>query len=79
MGTKNNAMFARLTERQREVLAWIARGKSPEVVAQIVEPPISRRGVRFHLQRIYERFGVATREQAIVQALKEGDLHLESL
>ena len=56
-----------LSEREREVLRWVAAGKTDRDVAEILE--ISHRTVHKHLQRIYAKLGVETRTAAVMRAL----------
>jgi DNA-binding CsgD family transcriptional regulator len=56
-----------LTEREREVLRWLAGGKTDRDIGEILG--ISPRTVHKHLQRIYEKLGVETRTAAVVRAL----------
>jgi DNA-binding CsgD family transcriptional regulator len=53
---------ARLTVREREVLGWIAAGKTDRDIGDILG--ISPRTVHKHLQRIYEKLGVENRTAA---------------
>jgi DNA-binding CsgD family transcriptional regulator len=57
----------RLTAREREVLRWLAAGKTDRDIAEILA--ISPRTVHKHLQRIYEKLGVETRTAAVVRAM----------
>jgi len=56
-----------LTPREREVLHWLAGGKTDRDIAAILG--ISPRTVHKHLQRIYEKLGVETRTAAVARAL----------
>jgi len=56
-----------LTEREREVLHWLAGGKTDRDIAEILG--ISPRTVHKHLQRIYEKLGVETRTAAVMRVL----------
>ena len=56
-----------LTEREREVLRWLAGGKTDRDIGAILG--ISPRTVHKHLQRVYEKLGVETRTAAVVRAL----------
>ena len=58
---------APLTGREREVLQWLAGGKTDKDIGAILG--ISPRTVHKHLQRIYEKLGVETRTAAVVRAL----------
>ena len=57
----------RLTDREREVLRWLAGGKTDRDIGDILG--ISPRTVHKHLQRIYEKLGVETRTAAVVRVL----------
>ncbi len=51
-----------LTQREGEVLSWVAQGKTNEETGAILS--ISPRTVGKHLERIYEKLGVETRTSA---------------
>jgi DNA-binding CsgD family transcriptional regulator len=59
---------APLTPREREVLDWVAAGKTNRDVAAILG--VSPRTVEKHLERIYEKLGVETRTAAVMRAIK---------
>jgi len=61
------ALDVPLTAREREVLGWVAAGKTDRDVAAIVG--ISPRTVHKHLQHIYDKLGVETRTAAVMRAL----------
>jgi DNA-binding CsgD family transcriptional regulator len=61
-----------LTGREREILQWIAAGKSDWQVGQILS--ISQKTVNYHVENAKRKYGVATRIQAIVEALRDGTL-----
>ena len=60
----------RLTPREREVLLWVAEGKSDPVIAEIIG--ISVPTVRFHLNNIYQKLQANERTFAVVKALHLG-------
>lgn len=60
----------RLTQRERQVLAWAAQGKSAPVTAQILE--ISHSTVKGHIQSAMEKLGVSTKLQAVTIAKAMG-------
>ena len=69
-GGPGAAIFPELTEREREVLTLIARGKSNgEIGAQLV---LSPKTVRNHISNIFAKLQVADRAQAIVRAREAG-------
>lgn len=59
-----------LTEREREVLARVADGKTHEEIAG--ELGIGTETVRTHLRKACERLGAATKTQAVASALRLG-------
>jgi LuxR family transcriptional regulator, quorum-sensing system regulator BjaR1 len=61
-----------LTEREMECLRWAAAGKSDWEIGQILL--ISAKTVNYHIENAKRKFGVATRVQAIVAALRLGRL-----
>ena len=55
-----------LTEREAEVLYWVAQGKtSPEIAIILGTAP---KTIKKHLERVYRKLGVETRASAAVQA-----------
>ncbi|MFC0250507.1 autoinducer binding domain-containing protein [Massilia consociata] len=60
----------RLTRRELEVLQWVMAGKSSWEVARITG--CSEATVNFHLANIRQKFGVNTRQQAVVKAIALG-------
>jgi DNA-binding CsgD family transcriptional regulator len=55
-----------LTAREREVLQWVAAGKTNRDVAAILK--VGLRTVEKHLEHIYEKLGVETRTAAVMRA-----------
>jgi len=66
-GARNPPGGEPLTARERDVLRWLANGKTDRDIAQILA--ISPRTVHKHLQRIYEKLGVENRTAAVMRAL----------
>ncbi|HSO06575.1 MAG TPA: helix-turn-helix transcriptional regulator [Pelomicrobium sp.] len=56
-----------VTAREREVLTWLAAGKTDREIAEILG--ISARTVQKHLERLYVKLGVETRTAAVMRAL----------
>lgn len=56
-----------LTEREAEVLLWIAKGKTNREIGQILET--SPRTINKHLEQIYKKLGVENRTAAAIKAL----------
>jgi DNA-binding CsgD family transcriptional regulator len=59
-----------ITGREREVLAWLAAGKTDREISAILG--MSTRTVQKHLQHIYEKLGVETRTAAAMRAMDLG-------
>jgi DNA-binding CsgD family transcriptional regulator len=57
-----------VTEREAEVLLWIARGKSNRDIAEILD--LSPRTVNKHLEQIYAKLGVENRTSAAALAVR---------
>jgi NarL family two-component system response regulator YdfI len=59
-----------LTEREKEILAAVAKGKRSKEIA--VQLNITERTVKAHLASIYQKFGVDSRAGAIAVAAQNG-------
>ena len=57
-----------LSEREVEVLIWVAHGKTNSDIGTILE--ISSRTVSKHLEHIYPKLGVESRTAAVVHLLE---------
>lgn len=64
----------KLTARERECLALVARGKSDWVISCLLG--VSEGAVNRTVERAKKRLGVATRTQAVVRALQAGEISL---
>jgi LuxR family transcriptional regulator, quorum-sensing system regulator CciR len=62
----------KLTDRQLECMAMVARGKSDGVAAQMLG--IADHTVHQHIEDAKRRYGVSTRMQLVVRALFDGQL-----
>ena len=56
-----------LTAREREVLAWVARGKTNAEIAHLLW--LAPSTVRKHLENVYAKLGVSTRTAAVARFL----------
>ena len=65
-GTAAKVIDAPLTAREREVLEWVAAGKTNRDIAAILGA--RPRTIEKHLERIYEKLGVETRTAAVMRA-----------
>lgn len=61
---------ARVTARESEILGWIAVGKSDWAIGRLLK--ISGKTVNFHVENAKRKFGVATRVQAVIVAMRAG-------
>lgn len=61
-----------LTDRQRDCVLLVARGKSDSVIAQLLN--ISPATVNEHIECAKRRYSVATRTQLIVRVLFRGEI-----
>lgn len=68
-GLSDPQATAMLTDRERDVLSWVARGKTNAEIATALY--VAESTVRKHLQHSYEKLGVSNRTAAV--ALLRGD------
>ncbi len=62
--------ISRLAPREIECLEWVARGKTTEDVASILD--LSRETVRVHLDRARKKLGAINRANAVAKAIELG-------
>ena len=67
--TDQKTEVPRLSEREKEVLAWIADGKTDWDIGEILA--ISRRTVEWHIQQAMHKLGATNRTQAVVLAIRD--------
>lgn len=67
--TTSRLATASLTQRETEVLSWIAKGKTNRDVGEILG--VSPRTVNKHLEHVFEKLGVETRAAAAALASRE--------
>ena len=65
---------ARLTSREREVLALVATGMSNKSVARQLQ--VSPNTIKFHIAAILDKLDASTRAEAVAAALRNGELSL---
>jgi DNA-binding CsgD family transcriptional regulator len=56
-----------LTSRERDVLSWVARGKTNAEIAELLW--LAPSTVRKHLENVYAKLGVSTRTAAVARFL----------
>ncbi|MEQ1935900.1 MAG: LuxR family transcriptional regulator [Fimbriimonadaceae bacterium] len=66
--------FVRLTRRQLESLRWVALGKTDWEVGELLG--ISESTAHKHIEAAKSQFGVSTRMQAVVAALRQGSIQI---
>ena len=64
----------RLTAREREVLSLVAAGISNKGIARTLQ--VSPNTVKFHVAAILDKLDAVSRAEAVVAALRRGDLTL---
>jgi DNA-binding NarL/FixJ family response regulator len=57
-----------LTQREKEILAWVKDGKSTGEIASILK--ISQDTVKFHMKNVFQKLGAISRSQAIAIAIE---------
>jgi DNA-binding NarL/FixJ family response regulator len=69
---ETEARWSQLTEREREVLKWMAQGLSNKEIAR--ELGLTVRTVDFHVGNILQKLGVVSRLEAVLWAKEHGFL-----
>ena len=59
-----------MTEREKEVLTWVGRGKTSAEIAIILG--LSERTINFHCDQAMKRLDVINRTQAVAMAIARG-------
>jgi LuxR family transcriptional regulator, quorum-sensing system regulator BjaR1 len=59
-----------LTDREREVMTWVADGKTAWEIGEVLE--ISHRTVEWYIQQAVQKLGARNRIQAVVIAARDG-------
>jgi len=63
-----------LTNREREILALVASGTANKGIARALG--VSANTVKFHLAAVFDKLNVATRAEAVAEAIRRGELSL---
>jgi DNA-binding NarL/FixJ family response regulator len=66
----NNTSRGPLTDRETEVLAYLAKGLANKQIA--LELGISEHTVKFHVSSIYQKLNAVNRTQAVREGLRNG-------
>jgi DNA-binding CsgD family transcriptional regulator len=64
------------TDREVQVLRWIAEGKSDWQIGQILD--ISDKTVNYHVENMKRRYKVTTRIQVVMVAIRSGAMPPEA-
>lgn len=73
MGCESEGQRRRiLSERERDVLAWTAEGKSSWEIATILG--LSKRTVNWHVEQAKRKLDAVTRTQVVIKALRSGEI-----
>ena len=64
-----------LTDREQEVLRWLAQGKTSWDISMILG--ISERTVKFHVKNLLQKLDAATRAHAVAIGIHEGLMNVE--
>lgn len=64
-----------LSEREREVLEMMVRGRSNKEIGNALG--ISENTVKVHTTRVFEKLGVADRLEAVTAAIRRGIVHIQ--
>jgi len=76
ISSRDQIIVETLTDREMEVLQWLAQGKSnKEIAAALV---ISERTVKFHVSSILGKLGASNRTEAVTIAAQRGLVRLSS-
>jgi len=70
----NHAEQPALSEREREILQWVAAGKTAWEISKILG--ISRHTASTHLRNIRQKYDAATIAHTVVEALRHHDIQL---
>jgi DNA-binding NarL/FixJ family response regulator len=71
---ETRAARSELSDREREVLEMLVRGRSNKEIA--IALGISENTVKVHTTRVFEKLGVADRLEAVTVAIQRGIVHL---
>lgn len=73
-GARDTDVYESLTEREKEVLTWIAAGKSSWDIAHILN--ITERTVNWTIGRAMRKLDAVNRTQAVVNAIRTGAIQV---
>ena len=75
LGEKANTVVAPLTQRERQILNYIADGNTNKQIARILK--ISEQTIKNHVSAILRKLNANDRAHAVVLAIKQGWIVVE--
>ena len=66
--------YARLSPREREVVSWLANGKTAEEIASILD--LSPRTVEYHIANAGMKLNTSNRTHTVVEAIRRNQIQL---
>ena len=75
-GNHSSVLLARLTDREREVLRALSTGASTAEIARALG--ITTKTLRNHISATYHKLGIYDRAQAVILAVREGLVDVQS-
>lgn len=57
-----------LSERHRQILCLLQEGKTNQEISETLQ--LSRKNVKYHIERIFEKLNVSNRTQAVARAIE---------
>lgn len=73
--SKDRPACSSLSKREKDILCWLAEGKSNWEVSVILK--ISERTVRFHINNIMKKLDAMKRTHAVAIAIREYIINLD--
>ena len=69
-GKTENVSNISLTDKERDILSWVARGKSDPDIGDILN--LSEFTINYHMRNIFKKFNVNSRITVVVKAVSYG-------
>lgn len=74
---RRNPRPSTITERRKQVLYWMARGKENSEIAQILD--VCTLTVKNHVSHILRVYGASNRISAVMRAMSRGDVSVDEV
>jgi two-component system, NarL family, response regulator len=75
LARRAESTYNQLTPREQEVLGFVALGKSNKEIAAALS--LSEAAIKWHVRGMLAKLGVASRTEAVSEAVRRGLVHLE--